>query len=440
MSFLPEEIDPETGKDGFEICKLGRKATGTRLSTLMETGTQPIVVAIDGGWGTGKSFFLKCWATEHMRTEGNSKVIYFDAFAHDYLDDPLAALLSVALEEAGLEDGEKLERLKKYGWLVAQTVTRAGLAALSAGISEITGNVVDAVVSETSEAAKDAAKDFWENMEHRRNAMEQFRDALKGLVSQQTEAGNGGLIIVVDELDRCRPDFALQTIEVIKHFFSVDGVKFVLGANLAELENAITSRYGSRALADKYLQKFVHASMSLEAGSRSKQQEVLSSYFRELFPPARREGLPFGQTVIDHVECILRDRPIAIRDLQRIYTRTVLTPPCPPYTGLNYSVFVIGSLIILSVLDPSLKRRIGQGEIPADEIINLLVLREIGENGTRNPETGLLSYWPYFLNLSGLPETGNGESFHLHSHRDVPQHQLLSRLVTEYVDAVWLPD
>ena len=52
------------------------------------------------------------------------------------------------------------------------------------------------------------------------------------------------LVIVVDELDRCRPDYALSLLEIIKHFFNVEGVHFVLGVNLSELQNIVRARYG----------------------------------------------------------------------------------------------------------------------------------------------------------------------------------------------------
>jgi hypothetical protein len=77
-----------TGKD-----ILKRADTGKRLSSLVESIEDPLVIALDGEWGSGKSFFLKCWVGAHkLENNGQATTIYFDAFAHDYLEDPLIAL------------------------------------------------------------------------------------------------------------------------------------------------------------------------------------------------------------------------------------------------------------------------------------------------------------------------------------------------------------
>ncbi|MGJ8628553.1 MAG: KAP family P-loop NTPase fold protein [Sulfitobacter sp.] len=71
------------------------------------------------------------------------------------------------------------------------------------------------------------------------------------------------LVIIVDELDRCRPDYALSLLEIIKHFFDVPHVHFVLGANMRELQNSVSARYGTGIDAAMYLQKFVTLTMRL---------------------------------------------------------------------------------------------------------------------------------------------------------------------------------
>lgn len=68
---------------------------------------------------------------------------------------------------------------------------------------------------------------------------------------------------MIDELDRCRPDFALSLLEVVKHFFSVKGVQFVLGVRLEALEESRWHRYGPNTDAGLYLQKFLHLRLSL---------------------------------------------------------------------------------------------------------------------------------------------------------------------------------
>ena len=81
-------------KDRFEHHdQLGRSPTGADLSELVDQVEDPLVIALDGSWGSGKSFFLKCWVGEHLyRYRESSQTVYFDAYKHDFLDDPLVAL------------------------------------------------------------------------------------------------------------------------------------------------------------------------------------------------------------------------------------------------------------------------------------------------------------------------------------------------------------
>ena len=50
---------------------------------------------------------------------------------------------------------------------------------------------------------------------------------------------------MVDELDRCRPSYAVELPEVVKHLFTVDGVVFVIAVNRAELTHSIRALYGT---------------------------------------------------------------------------------------------------------------------------------------------------------------------------------------------------
>ena len=71
------------------------------------------------------------------------------------------------------------------------------------------------------------------------------------------------LTIVIDELDRCKPTFALNLIERIKHFYEVEGVCFLMVTNLDQIKSAICSAYGADTKAHTYLEKFYQLRISL---------------------------------------------------------------------------------------------------------------------------------------------------------------------------------
>lgn len=70
-------------------------------------------------------------------------------------------------------------------------------------------------------------------------------------------------MLFVDELDRCRPDFAVNMLEIIKHTFNVKGVQFVLVTNTQQLRSSINHCYGETVDAQRYLDKFLKYSFSL---------------------------------------------------------------------------------------------------------------------------------------------------------------------------------
>ncbi len=227
------EADITLYEDGFEgHDQLGRKSTADALSDLVDRIEDPMVIALDGGWGSGKSFFLKCWVGEHLQRKGNTtQTVYFDAFANDFMDEPLVSLLACLLErfeELGPEEKSKLDKAKAVAWKLGPSALRIGASWLTFGATDHLGDAGDVVAEAVGDEFMQSADSFWREAQERQGVMEQFREALKALtVGEDGEARK--LVIVVDELDRCRPDYALALLEIIKHFFAVPHVHFVLG-------------------------------------------------------------------------------------------------------------------------------------------------------------------------------------------------------------------
>jgi KAP family P-loop domain len=295
MPLTVPETEIDLYNQGFDSPDtLGRKETGQKLSDLVERINDPLVIALNGAWGSGKSHFLERWVGEHIKEEygRTSQTVYFDAFKHDYLDDPLIALTGAIAErfhdtEEGVKEKDSAKnakrraKFKKTAWAVSKAAGRIGLSAVTFGATEILSDMGDEIAKSasdeikaflSSESGDEEAEKFWNAHSARIAAMDAFRIALTELTEPKTEGDDIGkpsrkLIIVIDELDRCRPDYALSLLEIIKHFFNVDGVHFVLGVNLKELENSVRARYGSGVDARGYLKRFVSFPFSLPKGS-----------------------------------------------------------------------------------------------------------------------------------------------------------------------------
>jgi hypothetical protein len=140
-----------------------------------------------------------------------------------------------------------------------------------------------------------------------------------------TEPEHRKLVIVVDELDRCRPDYALSLLEIIKHFFDVPHVHFVLGVNMSELENSVKARYGAGINAGLYLQKFVKVTMGLPHKlNNGLGGKVSDRYFETIAKQMRIENGLISTML--HVAASLKDtKAVSLRSYERLASTIALT-------------------------------------------------------------------------------------------------------------------
>ena len=245
--FLPE-------KDIFQ-----RKRFGEELSNLIQNVSDELVVALDAQWGEGKTTFVKMWQGILKNEEIDS--IYFDAFKNDFLEDPFLALVGevyLLLNEE--KDTDVRKEFKKKAVLAVKAI---GRVAIRTALRALTANLVDGTSLDGAGMEKEVAdvsdkyiSSRLDALEGDKAAIEEFRIALTEVV--KSIAKKNKLVFIVDELDRCKPSFALELLEKIKHVFSVPGIVFVLVMNKQQLEEVIRLRYGSGIDSTKYLQKFVH--------------------------------------------------------------------------------------------------------------------------------------------------------------------------------------
>lgn len=316
--------------DGFDgKDSLGRKDSGRALSDLVDRIEEPMVIALDGGWGTGKSFFLKCWVGAHLQRAANTtQTVYFDAFANDFMDEPLVSLMACLLarfEQLGPEEKSKLDKAKDVAWKLAPAALRVGASLATFGASNHVGDMGDAAVAAVNREVQDNSADFWRAAQERQGVMEEFRTALDALTKAE-DGTTRKLVIVVDELDRCRPDYALALLEIIKHFFAVDHVHFVLGVNMRELENSVRARYGAGINAGLYLQKFVTLTMGLpETIGSSRRNKATEVHFHNI---CKQMGFEAGliSTINSYIKRLKEPDVISLRSLERLVSIVAATP------------------------------------------------------------------------------------------------------------------
>ena len=407
MKLFPPEPKVDLYKEGFGTDDfLNRKPTGEALSHLVERIEDPLVIVLDGPWGSGKSYFLKRWVGAHaVENDGKATTVYFDAFANDFLDDPLTGLAGAISERLPADTKPKAKRaLKGAVATLARPALRMGLAAATAGITEIAGSLVDAAVAAGSGEVDKAVDNFWKREEGRREAMRQVEQSLAEITRAEDETPRK-LAIVVDELDRCRPDYALAVLETIKHFFAAPNVHFVLGVNMAALEHSVRARYGSQMDAEGYLRRFISITMSFPKDNiRNRGRSDASVYWLH---QGRKMGLPQGLLDVVDRQLLLAGMPgnATIRDINRLLSTAVLMPNCQEFDRWRggYQI-VIASMLVAKALNPFLFQQMRRRTASVTDIRDFYGIsdRQLNPESRTNGQYNhtalmLVSFWKFLF-------------------------------------------
>lgn len=172
----------------------------------------------------------------HLRNQ-NFTCISFNAWEGDFSEDPLIPFVSELRKAIAEIRGqgrfaEISERLRKAGIQIAKRTLPAAAKMLTAGLLDTEELIEDAAGS----AIEKAIEQKFDEYEADRDNLATFKSALSDLVDElQGQSKPLPLVFLIDELDRCRPTFALSLLERIKHLFNVDGIVFVIAIDREQL-------------------------------------------------------------------------------------------------------------------------------------------------------------------------------------------------------------
>lgn len=131
------------------------------------------------------------------------------------------------------------------------------------GMSDFDKTVSDEIEKVSDSAEQQLGKvleDKIKNYQQDKQSIRAFRETL----SKFAGTCDKPMVVIIDELDRCKPQFAVSLLERIKHFFDVPNVVFVLFMHKTQLHNAIKGVYGQDTDAHLYLDKFLNFTFTLE--------------------------------------------------------------------------------------------------------------------------------------------------------------------------------
>lgn len=337
-------------------------------------------MVIDGSWGTGKTEF--CHKLINLMKEQNShNLIYIDAFKADHVNEPLMTVLAEIVKL--LPENNRANFIKK----IIPTVRFSLKTIAKAGVSHILRQDFADVVrdfEEDIEAATDKAIDataellLKDHIEAERN-LQTLQNALVSI------SENKPIVVFVDELDRCKPSFAIEMLEIIKHTFDVTGVNFVLVTNTQQLKASINHCYGQAVDAQRYLDKFIKFRFELSPHSERNTpypKNASTDYFFQLIKNINLESL--SSEFYHAAKDLIIVRNLSLREVDTLSTHINICQTLSNNSAFNdhqRPIYSILSLITvaLACFKPNLLNKINNSTVEAIEIGEFLGVTKLPE-------------------------------------------------------------
>jgi len=261
----------------FEACKLNREEYANVLTSIVSTYADGFVLAINNAWGTGKTTFVQMWQQSLIKQE--FKTLYFNAWENDFDSNPLVAIMSELSELKGKDNAKAYKSVVEKGAVLVKHIAPALLKALVkkhvADIGDVVADAVENAATATTSILEEEIKEF----NTKKKTIQEFRNELSEFVQKVTS--DKPLVFIIDELDRCRPTYAVEVLEQIKHLFSVKGIVFVLSIDKKHLASSIKGFYGSEEInSEDYLRRFIDLEYSIPEPSADAHLQYLYEYYQ----------------------------------------------------------------------------------------------------------------------------------------------------------------
>ena len=265
-------------------------------------------IAIDGEWGSGKTWVLTALEQQLSQVENNRYLIFhYNAWENDFYEEPLIAILSVMIGKIN----EITKQKSIYESAVDELLKETGkdLKLLLCGITkEITKIDIEKSINSKKGLIRRIKKGT--EIPNDINSMLPMQNALNTVRKNITNlAEKFSIILVVDELDRCLPEYAIKVLERLHHVCNEMPVFQIIAIDKKQLADGISKVYGKVHInksgniekhilqfADSYLQKFIDVSIPLSNGVNKTDLSILNG-LEEFFEPYIRKNM-VGQELV----------------------------------------------------------------------------------------------------------------------------------------------
>lgn len=256
---------------------LERKDAVENISNMIASTNEAFVMSLNANWGAGKTTFIKLLKA-NLNLNHDVKSIYFSAWEDDFSKEPLISILGELnkfIEEKYKTPNEittKFNKTKKLGVKILKRGLPALIKGSTAGLLDIDKGYESAVSAMTEEATSELIDNYSKD----KLITESFKESMKELFSKINS--DKPFVFFIDELDRCRPLYAIELLERIKHIFGIDNLIFILSIDKIQLSESIKSQYGNIDT-NNYLKRFIDLEYNLQNPNIDKFCDALYNEF-----------------------------------------------------------------------------------------------------------------------------------------------------------------
>lgn len=382
--------------DPFQNDELGRENIAETLTQFLKATEEPLVLSIDAEWGQGKTTFIRMW--RQMLSNEDFPTLYYSAWENDYNNDALVTIIGELEEEIDrlidtdgtLEDkvNARVEEAKQLGSKILAN-------SLPFILKFVTSGLVDLEKLEGEEfgdMVKSLAEKQINKYQESKKEVEDFKDNLRNLAKDLGPEGEyRPMVIFIDELDRCKPTFAIEVLERIKHLFYTPYVVFVLAIDKRQLIESIKTVYGANLNSSGYLKRFIDIEYSLpkpdvKAYSKALYKKFeLDAYISNADNNVNREDAYY---VLENIKQMVTSFGCTLRELEKCYSKIAYTFKITKRQDKLYPL-QLSFLILLKIKEYALFKRFKDGKITVDKLFSSLADKSESLNQFVNSGNGI---------------------------------------------------
>ncbi len=280
-----------------------------RVIELIASSNKNACFAISGSWGIGKSYVLDklekrlLFKQDGERAADKYYVFHFNCWEYDYYEEPLIAIVSSMLDDINSKEHlfseEARARIRSVAKFVLSKLYEGGSKWLESKIGlnpkEITDGISEACDNATARVCEAHSYDQYLDF---KQALLTLRKEIKEIASERT------IIFVVDELDRCIPEYQIKVLERIHHVFNeIENMQVILAVDKTQLERTIQKMFGDKVDTQKYLAKFIKFEIELDEGTYNDQfEEIHGYYFNQFEKNDQVDVIEFQKNIFTGIE------------------------------------------------------------------------------------------------------------------------------------------